>query len=547
MQIPTAVRENLQFLVAEVIAQCKTLRKALVRENPSGVQRLIDRAGYASNLKGRVQSGTISHIAQHDIDDARTRIQLGEYAEIAHQLERVTDKFRDIGRQYLEVEHVQVISGQRFKTPLTRIAETLNNLADDLPPTTGESAMALTRCARRLEQQADKLHNDFVSGLGQHPKYASDVSRGILMTHSLKQIGDCVLRISESLLTMQLGRQMSFDRYKSLQSLISDNPEFSDAEVNTIAATRSGSSISGLRSKVPGKTAAVFKDGLRRKLREERKGVESWHQVFPGLAPRILDYRKRGESAALLIEHLPGITFEQILIKESEPLLRAASKALQNTLKDVWKATRSADQVSAKFMSQLDDRLPEIRSAHGSLLQDGAKIGRFRQPSFEQLMKRAAKAESRIPPSFSVYIHGDFNVDNIIYDADADRIHFIDLHRSRYMDYLQDVSVFMVSCFRLPGRDDDANERVQIAIAEMDRTARRFAQRNEDDYYDFRLSLGLARSFATSTRFIADRKVARSMLARSRWLMNCVLDIDPAYAGEFKLPIKELFRDTSPR
>ena len=54
----------------------------------------------------------------------------------------------------------------------------------------------------------------------------------------------------------------------------------------------------------------VFKDGGKRKLKEEKQRVDDWHEIFPGLAPKILAYKKRGDSAAMLIEHLAGQTFE---------------------------------------------------------------------------------------------------------------------------------------------------------------------------------------------------------------------------------------------
>lgn len=52
--------------------------------------------------------------------------------------------------------------------------------------------------------------------------------------------------------------------------------------------------------------------------------------------------------------------------------------------------------------------------------------------------------EVRLLVFFLVYIYGDFNVDNIIYDLLEWRIYFIDLYCFCYMDYVQDVLVFMV-------------------------------------------------------------------------------------------------------
>ena len=101
-------------------------------------------------------------------------------------------------------------------------------------------------------------------------------------------------------------------------------------------------------------------------------------------------------------------------------------------------------------MRQLSKRLEEVYTIHPEFRQDDCHIcGKSIVPSFGELLKQAHHLEAGIRAPFSVYIHGDFNVDNIIYDPLEKKINFIDLHRSRYMDYVQDVSVFMVSNYRL--------------------------------------------------------------------------------------------------
>ena len=47
-----------------------------------------------------------------------------------------------------------------------------------------------------------------------------------------------------------------------------------------------------------GSSPPVLKDGESKKLKEEREGVQGWHEHFPGLAPQILAFRKRGASAS---------------------------------------------------------------------------------------------------------------------------------------------------------------------------------------------------------------------------------------------------------
>jgi hypothetical protein len=71
--------------------------------------------------------------------------------------------------------------------------------------------------------------------------------------------------------------------------------------------------------------------------------------------------------------------------------------------------------------------------------------------------------------------------------------------------------------------------------------ARRYAAKAGDETFELRLALGLARSFATSTRFILDKSLAHSMFLRARFLIEQVLAADPKKAGSFKIPVKEIF------
>lgn len=79
-----------------------------------------------------------------------------------------------------------------------------------------------------------------------------------------------------------------------------------------------------------------------------------------------------------------------------------------------------------------------------------------------------------------MFIHGDFNINNIIYNHLDQRIHYIDLHRSQHADYIQDVSVFLVSNFRLPAFDSQSRQRINETIRSFYRFVQNFAQAQED-------------------------------------------------------------------
>ncbi|MGB5339492.1 MAG: hypothetical protein WBO06_10400, partial [Gammaproteobacteria bacterium] len=68
-----------------------------------------------------------------------------------------------------------------------------------------------------------------------------------------------------------------------------------------------------------------------------------------------------------------------------------------------------------------------------------------------------------------------------------------------------------------------------------------FARKSGDRTFELRLALGLARSFATSTRFILDNTLAHAMFMRSRYLIEQVLATKPADAKSFRVPVREIF------
>jgi len=161
--------------------------------------------------------------------------------------------------------------------------------------------------------------------------------------------------------------------------------------------------------------------------------------------------------------------------------------------------------------------------------------------SFDDLARQAGEIETALAAPFSVYIHGDFNIDNILYDTESRQLRYVDLHRSRYMDYVQDVSVFMVSNYRLQVLDPKIRKRIASVICNFYRIAAEFAANNNDSRFELRLAFGLVRSLATSTRFILDRHLARGMFLRARYLLEQIVRLEPDAHDSYLVPVEEIF------
>jgi len=544
-QLPKSITDNLRFLSVEVDSQLANLQSFFKNPSAAIARRILDRSGYAYNLKLRIHTSCVKRLAQCNKGGDSETLTLRALESIATDLDRITELCRDCIKQMDYLTDLTFMQPKAYEAMLGRVRRGVELLKPALKENDTRLALRIGQIEAKLDRDYKRLLKRYVRALKKR-KNTEELTSALFVAHSVEQMGDALLNISESIISANLGQPVNLERYHSLQASVETldtDDDFVDVQVQRIADTRSGSAISAI-SASDGKDdayVAIFKDGQKSKLKEERQGVESWHDIYPGLAPKILSYKKSGQSAALLIEHLPGLTFEQILLNESAGLLKETLGQLRKTLKSVWRETKTGKPVSARFMQQLGKRMDDVYKIHPEFRQGPSKVCGRDIASFDSLVKQAGDYEKSLKAPFSVYIHGDFNVDNIIYDPMEKRINFIDLHRSCYMDYVQDVSVFMVSNYRLQILDAQLRQRIMTLARDFYRIARRYADKMDDPSFELRLALGLARSFATSTRFILDKSLARSMFLRARFLIERVLETDPRKATGFKIPVKEIF------
>ena len=283
----------------------------------------------------------------------------------------------------------------------------------------------------------------------------------------------------------------------------------------------------------------IFKDGDTGKLRQEAANFARWEVLMPGLAPRLEAFREGDKTSSMLIELLPGQTIQDLSLSGDRDLLARALSAQCRTAETIWNKTLTPGPVAAGAVRQLRARLPEVFSVHPNFRFKRRTIGSFALPSLDELLAAAEAVEKTLVAPFSVLSHGDYNANNILYDPAEDRIHYIDLHRSADADLIQDVSVYMVSNFRLPVFDKARRQVLSAIILEFYRFAAAFASSKGDTTFDIRLALGLGRSLITSTRFELSQRFAKFMLHRGVYLLERVAGHvgDPA---TFRLPLGSL-------
>ncbi|MGD8907956.1 MAG: phosphotransferase [Chromatiales bacterium] len=539
MSLERSIRENLHFLLTEVASHLVFLKQYLDQPSINIATRVMERQGYVESLRLAIHNHALQQVACTNQESARQRFRSTEI--IATQLERIAELCCDAITQGTHLRDTHRLKLKDCLEMLDQVGDALNLVESALLEKETQQALMIGKVEQRLDKAYQKLLKQGIGALKKERHPADCITR-ILLAQRIEQMGDALLQISEAIISFCMGQHFDTERFHALSASIDELEAVKDLEevqVVALAQTRSGSAVNAL-SDSDDVYQAIFKGGRKRKLKEERQRVEDWHEIMPGLAPKILSYQKRGDSAALLIEHLAGETFEQILLHGSDVLLQEAFGQLSKTLKRIWRETRSDKPVCADYIGQLHKRLPDVYAVHPAFEATACAIGGVTLPDFGQQLARLKRLEERIKAPFSVYIHGDFNVDNIIYDPGEERINFIDLHRSRHMDYLQDVSVFLVSCYRLQVFDPRIRRRIQRLCLDFYRFARQYGRRQEDSSFEIRLALGLIRSFATSTRFILDKSLSWAMYNRAVYLAQRLLESEQL-DSDFKLPIEEVF------
>jgi hypothetical protein len=223
------------------------------------------------------------------------------------------------------------------------------------------------------------------------------------------------------------------------------------------------------------------------------------------------------------VEFLCGCGFDDLIILQDEATVANAFFVLEKTVQHIWEKTLVPGPTAVNFIHQLQQRYDEVRQIHPEFaLRSHLSIGKAHVPSIQSLIEQCREYEKNLCSPFSVLIHGDFNTNNIIYDHKEQTVRFIDLYRSGQHDYVQDVSVFLVSNFRRPIFDPPLRNRLNRGITEFYSWALQFAQEKEDGAMRARMAFALARSFFTSIRFEMNQVFAGEMFKRAAFLLESI-------------------------
>ena len=536
MRLPEGVDDNVRFLIREV--QQQILRTQLYMETPSKALRrkLKGRDSYIDNLRTFIQRACFN-LAGDDFD-----IELLKSIDIiAINLERIADFCGNVVDQMDYLQDQELFVAERFMPFLEEVNRAMALVEEATTEHNIQVALSVCRAEPALDDLYEQEFGRCLDGLRQGHSVETQVTL-LFIWHYFERMGDSLLNIGEAAISAALGEKIKIDQLWALEDTLENmapGQDLQEVALRGMGESKSGCRIVSVAARGPGKegvTPVIFKEGDHAKLVEEKEGIEQWEQIFPGVAPKIFSFQQGEETSAILLEYLSGRTFEELVL-EGDPLALAdGMMRVTSTMHALWTRSRVDEPHPSTFMPQLSRRLGDILLVHPQFAGRPKRIGTLRVHTIRELVKRAKALEAGLTAPFSVLNHGDCNVDNLICPPDSDGLRVIDLHRSGMGDYVQDVSVFLVSNFRLQVFDAPVRRRINDVVLAYLEFARTFARESGDRSFEARLAFGLARSFATSTRFILDRGFAERLLLRARYLLERLTSLPDGDLLAFRVP-----------
>lgn len=547
MLVTEGIEENLRFLVKEVRQQLVHARDLTTRPTDPEVGLDVGRDDYVDNLKTVIQRKCFEAASTGTGSPAeRPTVELLKGIEaVAVNLERIADFCENIAGQFTHLDDPAILANRPVSTMFDDIIAGVDMVPGALFARDTQAALQICRVEHKTDRVYSREFARLLTEL-QGGRDVGDLVTVIFILRYLERMGDSLLNIGEAILSTSLGQRVKIDQFQALEDALESadvDADIDDMYLESIRETKSGTRINQVRRKPTSAPdhLVIFKDGLVEKLRQERDAALEWQRIMPGVAPRVLAFNDRDDHGSILFEFLEGRNLEEILLQGSRPGLDTALDALMDVVARVWNASAQAKPVAPRFIEQLQKRLPALYMLHPGFRDTEFGVGRIKVPSFDALARSATPLDERLKAPFTVRIHGDFNLDNIIYNTESGRIHFVDLHRSREFDYVQDISVFMVSCYRLQVFDEPVRRLIGHTIEQFYRFASGVARDFSDQTFHARLAAGLARSLATSARFVLSDPFARTMFLRARYLLEHLVAHDPEELADFKLPLEVLF------
>ncbi len=445
------IYEALTLMGKEVRLQVDAAISAFHGPDARQADAVIERDDVIDNLNTMIEERCFQCLHEMERDEFRTKQIKGAY-RLAINLEKLGDYAGNIASQALHLARLAPIARPVDLGPLAALVQAAIDEA-----VTGfvkrDIALAKQACQREAELDAGyaEILQEILTLLQEPEAPVPHLITHLFAAKYLERMGDSVLNIGEMAIYLITGQRLKLEQYLALERMVDFIQNQSQTPGTSLDFRSLWGGISGARLahvQVDGRSDFLFKEGAARKIQEELEKADAWNRIVPGVVPLTRRHLADDGREALLREFLDGKLLRDVFFAGTWPEKAEAMFRLLELLREIWWATRKDEPPIMRYVEQIRQRLPELFRLHGPLKEvRGTRkrvLGR-EEPALGELLEAAANLQASLAPPVAVWIHGDFNINNVFFQARDQRIDFIDVHRSGYGDYLQDVGVFTVS------------------------------------------------------------------------------------------------------
>lgn len=546
-------KENLYLLIIDTKKQLEDAVAFIDGDEDISREELSSNDSSIDNQKSMLESRCYKDIARLRTNKKMEKDYfnaLKGIRSIASNLEKIADYTLNVVNQTQYLSDPDYFKkNYDYKYQLGEVIKGIDLIYDALFEKNIDTSLDICNLELDLDKYYVGQFSNIIDNLNINKTASENLVTSLFILHYIERMGDSLLNIGEAIISVILGDTFKIDQFEFLEKALNDNVEsklsLKDVRFQSIWGTRSGCRIGTLYSEDK-KFESIYKNGALKKLQKEQKGINKWAANFPKIPPKILSFKKSDSQGSILMEKIYGNTIKELILNKNEELLIEALEKLKEQLAVIWKQTKVEKQSKAAFVEQIESRLDDIYYLHKDFKSSSHTELKLGSDSFKNILKKLKKKESKISCPFKVLLHGDFNLDNIIYNPEKKTIHFIDLHRAKSGDYLQDSSVFLISCFRLRIFDTEIRNLINKTIATYYDFIKEFSVEEKDEFFEYRLALGLIRSFSTSTRFELDEFFSTEMYKRSLMIISDLFE-HQSLPDSFILNKNYLFFEGTPK
>jgi phosphate transport system regulatory protein PhoU len=500
--------EQRVLLMGQTVRDQLTDALAAVSEHDSrSAETVIERDDIVDSARSALEERCYQLLkeASSVLEERRSRAAL----RVVYNLERIGDAASHIAKHCLMLHNE---GDERLPLPIDDMAEIALMGLDESLRAFIENDIELAQRACEREPELDALYIQRIEEVARLIDEGAIGGRTTLhllaVLKYLEKVCDFVLNVGETAVYSLTGTRLSYPQFRELQALLPNESSGNGAVYRHFWDGISGATV--LEVGQPEGGRLVFKEGASQKVQEEYQKTIEWEGIAPSHTAHVIGITRSKGRNGILREFAEGSLMIDLLLAESSPAAKETiMRQVTDVLTEIWSSTINAHTPQIDYTNQIRSRLREVLRRHPKL-ERVAKQEMHDFGGLYDLLTHLRAREAWLGPPFSIWIHGDLNADNIVVDRTAKSVVFIDVHRSRYGDYLQDVAVLATSSVRRFPRGKRAKG-ITRANDLLHRSAEQFAAANGDRHFRLRLRLARARALITSARFEANAE-------RAQWL-----------------------------